>query len=219
SLSGTSRSYTDNSAQNDTTYYYWIKGKDADNLSINSNSVSATPGVDEGGGDIPGIELSAVAANNQIELTWDVTKLELAGQEIMRDTDPDPNGRGRIASLGGSERSFNDNTVEDGVTYYYWLKATDVDGGVTNSNAAFATAEVGDSAKIPLVTLEATGGVDKINLNWTVENMELANQEVYRDLDADPAGRTRIASLGAESRTFEDNDVESSTTYYYWIKA
>lgn len=219
SLSGTSRTYSDMAVQNDTTYYYWIKGKDTDNNAFNSNSISATPGIDEGGGDVPGIELSAVAANNHIELTWEVNKLELAGQEIMRDTDPDPNGRGRIASLGGSERSFNDNTVLDGVTYYYWLKATDVEGSVTNSNAAFATAIVGDSAEVPAVILEATGGPSKVSLRWTVENMDVSNQEVYRDLDADPSGRTRIASLSSESRIYEDTDVQNNTTYYYWIKA
>lgn len=218
SLSGSSRTYTDSTVQNDTTYYYWIKGKDANNVVTNSNSVSATPKVDTGGPQIPGIELTATAANSQIELSWEVTLLELAGQEVYRDTDPDPRGRGRIASIVGSARSFNDTNVQDGVTYYYWIKATDTAGSVHNSNTGSATAVVEDSSGLADVALEAVAGDSKVDLSWTVSNIDIANQDVFRDTDADPNGRVRIASAGAEIKSFTDTTALNGSIYYYWVK-
>nr|WKN35191.1 RICIN domain-containing protein [Tunicatimonas sp. TK19036] len=218
SLSGSSRTYSDTTVLNDSTYYYWIKGKDADGNVTNSNSVSATPREDTGGPQLPGIALTVTAANAQLELNWEVTLLELTGIDIMRDTDPNPSGRGRIASIDGSARSFNDTNVQNGITYYYWVKATDTAGSVYNSNEAHATAVVEDSSGVANVTLEASAGVSQVALNWIVSNIDVANQEVYRDTDPDPNGRARLASLGAEINSFTDTTALNDSTYYYWIK-
>ena len=86
------------------------------------------------------VSLSAVAGNGYIDLSWTVAG-ELASVQIMRDTDANPSGRGRIATLSGASRSYRDTTVTSGKQYWYWIKYTDTNRVVGNSNAGSATAE------------------------------------------------------------------------------
>jgi hypothetical protein len=83
------------------------------------------------------INLTARATSTDISLTWTTANLTSGAQEVYRDTDADPSGRGRIGTVGSSTRSFNDTTASTGVTYYYWVKNT-TNGVVTNSNTASA---------------------------------------------------------------------------------
>ncbi|MFD2067862.1 RICIN domain-containing protein [Pontibacter silvestris] len=220
SVSATTTTFKDTDVTNDTTYYYWIKAKSTDAVTISSNVASATPKVEEEGGGIPSVVLEANVGGSKIALTWEVLNTELSGQEVYRDTDSNPSGRTRIAtSIDGSIRSFVDNTVQNGVTYYYWIKATAVDGSVINSNGANATAVVDGNVELPKVELSAMAGDAQIDLNWTVTNIDLRSLEIFRDIDADPNGRVRVASVSIDSRSYIDNTAQNGITYYYWIKA
>lgn len=68
------------------------------------------------------------------------------------------------------------------------------------------------------IELSARATSSDIGLTWTTANLTTATQEVYRDTDADPSGRTRIGTVGASSRSFNDTTAGTGTTYYYWIK-
>ena len=83
------------------------------------------------------INLGANNSGSSIVLNWTPVNLTPATQEVYRDTDSNPSGRVRIASVASSVRSYTDNTAAAGVTYYYWIKTTS-NGVVTNSNAAEA---------------------------------------------------------------------------------
>lgn len=121
------RSYTDNTAVNGTTYYYWIKV----NGSENSNAASATPS----NGSTTSIVLTATAGSGSVGLSWSISGLTVTGQEVYRDTDSNPSGRVRIGVVGSTTRNYTDNTASNGTTYYYWIKVN----GSENSNAASAT--------------------------------------------------------------------------------
>ncbi|NHN25827.1 T9SS type A sorting domain-containing protein [Flavobacterium jejuense] len=83
----------------------------------------------------PEIILSATAGNSLVNLNWTINNLTVTGLEVYRDTDSNPSGRVRIAQISTSTRSYVDNGVTSGITYYYWIKAN----GSVNSNAASAT--------------------------------------------------------------------------------
>jgi pectate disaccharide-lyase len=86
----------------------------------------------------PSIVLSATAGDAQVALSWTVTNITLTGQEVYRDTDPDPAGRTRLAILATSARTYTDATPSNGTAYYYWVKG--IDATTTyNSNAAQVT--------------------------------------------------------------------------------
>lgn len=84
------------------------------------------------------ISLSATATGNSIVLSWSPANLTLSAQEVYRDTDSNPSGRVRIATLSASVRMYTDSSAAANTTYYYWIKNT-TSGVVTNSNAASAT--------------------------------------------------------------------------------
>jgi arabinan endo-1,5-alpha-L-arabinosidase len=69
------------------------------------------------------------------------------------------------------------------------------------------------------VSLSASGGNASANLTWSVSNGSINAQEVYRDTDADPAGRVRIATLSSSARNYSAAGLTNGTTYYFWIKA
>ncbi len=91
------------------------------------------------------ISLGATATSNSIVLSWTSNNVTLGAQEVYRDTDSEPAGRVRIASLAASARMYTDTTAASGQTYYYWIKNT-TSGVVTNSNAASARVGTTSSA-------------------------------------------------------------------------
>lgn len=89
------------------------------------------------------VNLAVTVSGDDANLNWDVSNIDVAYQSVYRDTDPNPQGRTRIApSVGGN--SYTDSDLADG-TYYYWIKVVDSNGDVFNSN--------GDDAVIASSTL------------------------------------------------------------------
>jgi pectate lyase len=84
------------------------------------------------------MNLSAQGGDGVIDLSWNAEGA-MGNIQIMRDTDSNPQGRGRIAILAGSATSYRDTDVSDGVTYWYWIKYQDANGDMANSNAGSAT--------------------------------------------------------------------------------
>lgn len=68
------------------------------------------------------------------------------------------------------------------------------------------------------ISLSASAGNGSVSLSWSYSSGSGATQEVYRDLDADPNGRVRIASVSASTRSYTDSGLTNGTTYYYSIK-
>ncbi|KQY81367.1 hypothetical protein ASD35_05965 [Pelomonas sp. Root1444] len=67
------------------------------------------------------------------------------------------------------------------------------------------------------VCLSASGSANDNQLNWTVSG-NVSRLEVYRDTDADPAGRTRIAVPATSARSYADASANTGTSYWYWVK-
>jgi uncharacterized protein YjdB len=67
------------------------------------------------------------------------------------------------------------------------------------------------------VTLNATGGDGKIGLSWTVTG-NLRGIQMMRDIDANPSGRQRVATLPGGARSYSDNTAANGRQYWYWIK-
>ena len=86
------------------------------------------------------VSLNASPGAASANLTWTVSNGAVNSQEVYRDTDSNPSGRVRIATLDGSARSYPATGLTNGVTYYFWIKARQSTDGVwENSNAASDT--------------------------------------------------------------------------------
>lgn len=90
----------------------------------------------------------------------------------------------------------------------------------TNPNAiapSSSSSSSSSSAPVASVNLGGTAGNGQVALNWTV-NGTINGIEIYRDSDADPAGRTRIASLSAATRSYTATGLTNGTPYWFWVK-
>jgi len=104
-----------------------------------SSSSSSAPAV--------GVNLGGTAGNGQVALNWSVSGT-ITGIEIYQDTDADPAGRVRIASLGATSRSYTATGLTNGTPYWFWVKYTTADGSA-NSNTFSATPSNGSSSVAP----------------------------------------------------------------------
>lgn len=128
------------------------------------------------------ISLGAAASGTSANLSWTVDGIAVSGQQIYRDTDPDPAGRVRIAN-GVTGTSYTDSGLAGG-TYYYWIKATDSSGTVHNSNAASVVIQSsgGGNALQACRTL-----VNDPNVNWRESPVLTSDQQIVSCL-ADSLG-------------------------------
>ena len=86
------------------------------------------------------VNLSASAGNGSVSLSWSVSNGSINAQEVYRDTDSNPSGRVRIASVSTGTRSYTATGLTNGTTYYFWVKARQSSDNVwVNSNVASAT--------------------------------------------------------------------------------
>ncbi len=105
-------------------------------------AVQVTCGIPAPAGDVTKtIDLQAAASGNSVKLSWSLRGITPRTQEIMRGNDPDPGASSRIG-VASSGNEFIDYDVKVGESYYYWIKASDVDSSVTNSQVVSVTVTV-----------------------------------------------------------------------------
>ena len=88
----------------------------------------------------------------------------------------------------------------------------------SKSSSSVVSSSSSSAVSTGTISLNATATGNSIVLSWSPNNLTLGTQEVYRDVDADPAGRVRIASLASSVRLYTDATAVSGQKYYYWIK-
>ncbi|MCY7294942.1 pectate lyase family protein [Alteromonas sp. a30] len=187
------------------------------------NSSSGTPAVAEfetyadGSGTTPPpagqVSLSTSVTGSTVALNWTTENIaNVSTVEVFRDTDNNPTGRVSVAT-NVSGTSYTDSSLANG-TYYYWVKITDDQGNSVESSPVTATVNV-EQPDLPSVSLNASAAGTNVDLSWSVTAINVANQSVYRDTDANPSGSTLIASNVSGSQ-FTDTNVAPGT-YYYWV--
>jgi len=117
------------------------------------------------------VSLTATPAAASANLTWTVSNGSINAQEVYRDTDSNPSGRVRIATIGAGDRSYTATGLTNGVTYYFWIKARQSSDNVwVNSNAASAVPMAGSGGNTyhwPLTGNLGTHDPTLINENGT----------------------------------------------------
>jgi arabinan endo-1,5-alpha-L-arabinosidase len=117
------------------------------------------------------VSLTASPGGGSANLTWTVSNGGVNSQEVYRDTDSNPSGRVRVATLNGSARNYAVTGLTNGVTYYFWVKARQSSDNVwVNSNVASATPTAGSGGNTyhwPLTGNLGTHDPTLINENGT----------------------------------------------------
>jgi parallel beta-helix repeat protein len=131
----TGTSYDDPTAVAGTTYYYWVKARNAGGPSGFSASDSGYRQVDAVPG-APGsvILFSAVPANSQIALSWqNPPALDFDFVRIQRSTTFEPNAPDEGTNVyTGSGETFTDSPLDNGTTYSYAAFCYDFSGNASD---------------------------------------------------------------------------------------
>lgn len=152
----TSSSYQDNTAVNDTEYFYVVTAVDASsNESANSSEVSATPEfVPDTTPPSAPTGLVANAGDGTVSLSWDANGGgDLASYSVFRSTTSSSYGSALQTGIGTN--SYTDSTVTNDVTYFYVVTAVD-----TSTNESGQSSEASATPAESSATLLADYGFD-----------------------------------------------------------
>lgn len=87
----------------------------------------------------------------------------------------------------------------------------------SSSSSSTAASSSSTAAGNASVNLSGSAGSGSANLSWSVSG-NINAIEVYQDTDSNPAGRVRVASLGAGERNYTATGLNNGTPYWFWVK-
>ncbi len=176
--------YTDEDVVSGTTYYYVVRAVDTSfNQSGNSNEDSAMPGIDTTPPAAP-TGLAATAGDGTVSLDWNNnSESDLAGYNVYRST-TSGSGYAKINISLVTNSDYTDNTVTNGITYYYVVTAVDTSSNESGySNQDSATPVQSSQAPYPGPSAHAIPG------RIEAENYDSGGEGVaYHDTTSDNSG-------------------------------
>ena len=117
----------------------------------------------------------------------------------------------KVASKPGDKTDFTDTKLPDGTTYYYRVKAVDVDG----LESEFSEIISATTKPVPSRPkgIKAEGGKDKITISWEANpEADIARYHIFRKT---PFGFRKIGA--AEGTSFTDKKLKGGKTYTYKV--
>ena len=135
--SSTATSFVDTGLTAQTTFFYQVEAADSDgNVSPRSTTISAT----SGGVDVPAnVTLSSVTPSDAaqppvVTVRWEASSGAILNYDVQRTTVANSTNDADYVEVGSSNLNLfrQDNTVTRGLTYYYRVRARDVDSRVSD---------------------------------------------------------------------------------------
>jgi len=158
--------------------------------------------------------LTATSTGSAVNLDWaDNADEDLSGYNVYRGTTSQ--NYGTTLATGVLASAYIDETVVNGETYYYVVKAVDTDA---NFSAGSEAAVVTFVQNIAAPTgLQATPGDQWITLTWDASTLpEGQTYSVYRRTDAEGYAKPLASDLN--DNRFVDRSVTNNTEYFYIVR-
>jgi titin len=161
-----------------------------------------------------------------VDLGWDanpVTDL-VTGYNIYRGQSS--GGESYLASVGLLDTSYTDSAVQNGVTYYYYVTAVNLNGESGPSNEVSATPGGSPPPPPPPTVpgppnnLNAAAGNGVVYLTWQAPDSDggspIKYYHIYRGTSPDQL--SRYATVGNQL-SYSDSGVTNGQTYWYQVSA
>lgn len=213
STGGTNTSFVVAGLTNGQAYFFNVTAANALGQGTSSNEASATPSTVPN----PPASLAATRGNATVSLSWSAPASNggsvITAYTVYRGTS---SGAQSVLATIGTNTTFTDLAVTNGVTYYYNVTATNANGASSTSNEASATPA---AIPYPPATLSATAGTGQVSLSWTAGNTggsAITAYQVWRGTSS--GGESLLATIGT-NLSYTDANVVAGTTYYYQIRA
>ena len=159
------------------------------------------------------------AGTSSINLTWTDNSTNETSFVLMQSS---TSGGifNKLITIPANTTSYTDVGLGSSATYYYKIQATNAGGNSSWSNEASAKTDT-PPATIPAApsNLIATAtGTSVINLTWTDNATNETSFVLQRSLSSG-SGFATIATLAANTTSYSNTGLNSSTTYYYKVQA
>jgi len=213
-ISGTSVTLT--GLVNGTTYYIWIKSKNNIGTSNFSPLASGTPTAFAAPPPEPQTAPTVTAGSGQLTVSWQTVE----GASVYEVWAGMANNTGTATKRGNDVSGLSAviSGLNNGTTYYVWIKAKNSVGTSGFSPVASETPQVyalpPQTPASPAVSI----GNSQISVTWAaVQGAEA--YEIWLGTDTDPASALQHGADISESLSATIDGLSNGTTYYVWLKA
>jgi hypothetical protein len=202
--------YADSGLSTLTTYTYRIRAYNAAGASAYSNEMSAET---EGEPPAAPAKLKAKAmTTSRVDLRWRDRSDDESGFRIDRKTGSDK--WSRVAKVGADVTRFSDTGLNPESTYAFRVRALNAAGKSDPSNVAKTiTAAPAAPSKLTAKALSSS----RITLSWRDKSKNETGFRIYRKTES--GSWSQIAKVGADTTSFMDAGLRSSTAYLYRVRA
>lgn len=198
-----------------TRYWYRVRAKNGAGNSGYSNTADATTLAPPVNAPRPpsALTLSVISAS-QINLSWTDNADNETGFEVERSTDG--TNFTKIADLTSNTTSFNNTALNAATRYWYRVRAQNSGGASSYSNIADATTS--QLAPVAPARLTATAiSYQQVDLAWA--DISSNENTFHIERSTDGTSFTEIATIVANSTSYQDKSVLPVTRYFYRVKA
>jgi len=222
-LSGSDRSYRDNSATSGTNYYYRVRATATCPNSATPLYSNYSASEQQVGLGIPSAatttSISVDTIGRRITLNWADNSLNEDGFKIVRQG---PTGQVEF-DVSDNVGTYVDNTANicENLTYsvkaYNSCRANGI--ASTNTRAAYIPADINTVFNTTNSKVQASDGEfgDRIELKWNTGTRQVDDWYIYRINPLIP-DTTFIASVEGKTRFYSDNNSNANTLYNYLIQ-
>ncbi len=217
--------YEDDTILPNITYFYYLRSRDTNNnMSAATAEVSEIVVVEEPDTEAPAAPtgFTAVAEIGKVVLEWiDPTAEDLDGINIYRSLTTET-GFTLLDTVAAGVEIYEDEDVEEEVTYFYHLTAFDDSENESDPSAeASDTVPVNPDTTAPAAPTELDATADGLSvvLTWTdPDDEDLDEINIYRSLTT-TTGFTLLDTVDAGEEEYLDEAVEERVTYFYRVTA
>jgi hypothetical protein len=209
--------YPDSAVVNGTSYSYEVTAASAAGEGARSNEVTLKPSA---GSQVPGQPiLTATSATGAAKLAWTVPTPgadPISGYMVLRGEST--GHEVPLAQLGASATSYTDQSVTNGLEYYYEVEAVNAAGQGPPSNEGHVVPAAAPSAP----ALTAMPGSAVAHLRWETPSSSGGDPvTAYKVLRGTATGaESALATVtGGATHTYDDSSVTNGTKYFYEVEA
>ena len=192
--------YTIGNLEPATTYYTWVKAVSNNSISEASErySVITAP--------VAPVLETPVVKGNSVTLSWDAVPTATL-YRLHYGTTNDYEASTQIDKIYNT--TYTLSSLEYGTTYYFWISAANVGGGVRNKNAVTALT----FPSVPTLNTPIVSG-NTVSLSWDAVPSAVLYR-LYYGTSPKLGNATQIDKIYTTSYTLTGLDF--NTTYYLWI--
>jgi titin len=208
------KAFSDTSLSENTQFFYRVRAFNTGGNSAYSNEANAKTLLNPPG--TPGNLTATTVSNTRIDLEWTDNSGNEDGFKIERKTSTVGSTYAEVGMVGANTSTFSDTGLTALTTYFYRIRAFNLNNKSAYSNEANAKTLPNPPAA-PSSLTATTVNHKQINLAWT-DNA--SNEDGYKiERKTGPTGVfAEVATVAANVKAFSDTSLSENTQFFYRVR-